>query len=205
MSLERLPADVAVDRARGTVAFAAGLRYGELAGALEPHGLALANLASLPHISVAGAVATATHGSGIGNGNLATAVAGLEMVTSDGALVRMSRGDPDFDGTVVGLGALGAVTRLTLDVEPAFDVRQRVFVGLSWASLAETFEAIVSVGYSVSVFTLWREEVDMVWVKSRTDQPELTDLVGARPATVERHPIPGIDAGPATAQLGRPG
>src|SRR5688500_20131630 len=108
MSLERLPADVAVDRARGTVAFAAGLRYGELAGALEPHGLALANLASLPHISVAGAVATATHGSGDGNGNLATAVAGLQLVTSGGGVVEARRGDPDVDGPGAGRGARGA-------------------------------------------------------------------------------------------------
>ncbi len=92
---------------------------GELATALNARGVALHNLASLPHISVAGSIATATHGSGASNGNLATAVAGLEIVTSSGELVTVSRGDPDFDGLVVGLGALGAVTRVTLDVEPA--------------------------------------------------------------------------------------
>jgi FAD/FMN-containing dehydrogenase len=85
--------------------------------------MALHNLASLPHISVAGAVATATHGSGDANRNLATAVAALELVTSSGELVTAARGDPDFDGLVVGLGALGVVTRLTLDVEPAYEVR----------------------------------------------------------------------------------
>jgi xylitol oxidase len=95
--------------------------------------------------------------------------------------------------------------RLTLDVEPAFDVRQRVFEELSWQALAENFDEIVSSGYSVSVFTLWRETVDMVWVKTRSDQPEPAELFGARPATVDRHPIPGIDAAPATPQLGRPG
>ena len=76
----------------------AGLTYGDLAGALQPEGVGLANLASLPHISVAGAVATATHGSGDRNGNLATAVAGLELVTSAGELVTAARGDADFDG-----------------------------------------------------------------------------------------------------------
>src|ERR671920_999527 len=100
-------------------------------------GLALHNLASLPHISVAGAVATATHGSGVTNGNLATAVAALELVTSSGELVRASRGDADFDGMVVGLGALGAVTRLTLDIEPAYEVRQKVFERLAWDNLFE--------------------------------------------------------------------
>jgi xylitol oxidase len=175
--------------------------------ALAGAGVALHNLASLPHISVAGAVATATHGSGVTNGNLATAVAGLELVTSDGELLRVSRGDPDFDGVVVGLGALGAVTRIVLDVQPAYEVRQRVFEGLSWEALAENFDEVMACGYSVSVFTRWLQTVDQVWVKSRLDQPERTrtDLFGARPAPADRHPILGIDAAPATPQLGRPG
>jgi xylitol oxidase len=207
ISLEALPDDVMVDPAAGTVSLAAGLRYGALAVHLVRAGLALHNLASLPHISVAGAVTTATHGSGVGNGNLATAVAGLELVTSTGELLRVSRGDPDFDGLVVGLGALGAVTRVTLDVQPAYEVRQRVFEGLGWEALAGHFDEIMTSGYSVSVFTRWQETVDQVWVKSRLDQPERTgsDLFGARPATAERHPILGIDPAPATPQLGRPG
>jgi alditol oxidase len=207
ISLDALPDDVVVDPGAGTVSFAAGLRYGALAVHLARAGLALHNLASLPHISVAGAVATATHGSGVGNGNLATAVAGLELVTSAGELLRVSRGDPDFDGLVVGLGALGAVTRITLDVQPAYEVLQRVFEGLRWAALAENFEAIMASGYSVSVFTRWQETVDQVWVKSRLDQLERrgSDLFGAVPASIERHPILGIDPAPATPQLGRPG
>jgi xylitol oxidase len=208
LTLERLPADVVVDRAAGTVSFGAGLTYGELAGALRDEGVALHNMASLPHISVAGAVATATHGSGDANGNLATAVAGLEVVTSGGELVGASRGDADFDGLVVGLGALGAVTRLTLDVEPAYEVRQRVFEGLAWDALYDRFDDLSASGYSVSVFTRWREAVDQVWVKSRvTDAPEEVrgDLFGAAAATVDRHPILGMDPVNATPQLGRPG
>ncbi|MEA2248200.1 MAG: alditol oxidase [Solirubrobacteraceae bacterium] len=208
VSLDTLPADVAVDRANGTVSFGAGVRYGELAEALHPEGLALHNLASLPHISVAGAVATATHGSGDRNGNLATAVAGLELVTSDGEVVTAQRGDPDFDGMVVGLGALGAVTRITLDVEPAYEIRQRVFEALAWDALFEHYDAITAAGHSVSVFTRWGERTDQVWVKSRVgDAPEelRPDLFGAPAATVDRHPILGIDPVNATAQLGRPG
>ncbi len=155
LTLDGLPADVVVDHAARTVSFSAGLTYGELAEALNAEGMALANLASLPHISVVGAVATATHGSGDANGNLATAVAGLEMVTSSGELLTASRGDADFDGLVVGLGALGVVTRITLDVEPAYDVRQRVFEGLDWDVLLGNFDEITSAGYSVSVFTRW--------------------------------------------------
>jgi xylitol oxidase len=171
-------------------------------------GLALHNLASLPHISVGGAVATATHGSGNASGNLATAVAGLEIVTSGGEIVTASRGDADFDGLVVGLGALGAVTRLTLDVEPAYDVRQRVFEGLTWDALYGHFDEITASGDSVSVFTGWRQIVDQVWVKSRvTDAPEQVrgDLFGARAAPVDRHPILGLDPVNCTPQLGRPG
>jgi xylitol oxidase len=201
VSLEALPADVAVEG--GSVSVSAGLRYGELAEALQAEALALHNLASLPHISVAGAVATATHGSGDANGNLATAVAALELVTSEGEVVRVARGDEDFDGMVVGLGALGAVTRIVLDAEPTYEVAQRVFEGLAWEELFEHLDAITGCGYSVSVFTRWGEVADQVWVKSRTDPPE--ELFGARPATVERHPILGLDPVNCTAQLGVPG
>ena len=208
VSLEGLPKDVAVDHEAGTVSFSAGLRYGELATELEREGLALANLASLPHISVAGAVATATHGSGNAKGNLATSVASLELATSSGELLNLSRGDPEFDGLVVGLGALGAVTRLTLDVEPAYQVRQRVFEGLAWDALHERFDEITAAGDSVSVFTRWGEAVDQVWVKGRvTGDPEQVhdDLFGAAAATVDRHPIIELDPVNCTRQLGVPG
>jgi alditol oxidase len=210
ISLEGLAPDDArpvIDHHAQTVSVGGAIRYGELVTVLNDNGLALHNLASLPHISVAGAVATATHGSGVGNGNLATAVAALELVTSSGEIVQAARGDPDFDGMVVSLGALGAVTRLTLDVQPGFEVRQRVFEGLGWKALYEHFDEIASCGYSVSIFTRWGETNEMVWVKSRTDQREqMTDeLFGAVPATVERHPVPGLDPIACTAQLGRPG
>jgi xylitol oxidase len=208
IALEAMPMDVVVDHLAKTVSFNAALKYGELAETLNAEGVALHNLASLPHISVAGAVATATHGSGDTNGNLATAVAGLELVTSGGEIIEASRGDPDFEGLVVGLGALGALTRITLDVEPAYEVRQRVFEGPSWEALFEHFDEITSSGYSVSVFTRWGETIDQVWVKSRvTDEPEQVedDLFGAIAAEVDRHPIIELDATNCTPQLGRPG
>jgi xylitol oxidase len=200
-------AGIDVDLGARTVTLGGGVKYGELAEVLRDAGAALHNLASLPHISVAGAVATATHGSGVTNGNLATAVAALEIVTSSGEIVRASRGDADFDGMVVGLGALGAVTRLTLDVEPAFEVEQRVFEGLAWDALYEHFDEITACGYSVSLFTLWGDDVEMVWVKTRTDQGGAPDgdLFGAVPAAVDRNPVIGLDPTPCTPQLGRPG
>ena len=208
VTLEAMPMDVVVDHAADTVSFNAALKYGELVQKVNEEGVALHNLASLPHISVAGAVATATHGSGETNGNLATAVVGLELVTSGGEIMEISRGEPYFDGLVVGLGALGAVTRITLDVEPAYEVRQRVFEGLNWEVLFEHFDEIVSCGYSVSIFTRWDETIDQVWVKSRvTDEPEQVenDLFGAAAAAVDRHPILGLDASSCTPQLGRAG
>ena len=207
ISLENLPADVVVDHQAHTVSLGGGVKYGNLAKTLNEEGVALHTLASLPHISVAGAVATATHGSGVTCGNLGTAVAGLSIVTSSGEIIKASRGDPDFDGLVVGLGALGAVTRITLDVQPAYEVKQRVFEGLSWKALYDHFDEITSCGYSVSIFTRWGETNEQVWVKSRTDEPDRVegDLFGAVAATVDRHPIVELDPTPCTPQLGRPG
>jgi xylitol oxidase len=206
ISLENLPADVVVDHERQTVSVGGGVKYGNLAKMLNDEGVALHTLASLPHISVAGAVATATHGSGVTCGNLGTAVAELEIVKSNGEIMRAVRGDPDFEGLVVGLGALGAVTRLTLDVQPTYEVKQRVFEGLSWKALYSHFDEITSYGYSVSIFTLWGE-TNQVWVKSRMDEPDRVegDFFGAIAATVDRHPIPNLDAITCTPQLGRPG
>jgi len=213
LSLERLAPDVVVDHDALTVSCGGAVRYGELAVELERAGLALANLASLPHIAVAGAVSTATHGSGDGNGNLATSVVALEIVTSDGSIVTGARGDADFDGLVVGLGATGAVTRITLEVEPMYRVRQRVFERLRWKDLFDHFDAITSAGYSVSVFTRWGEFVDQVWVKQRVAEgadPSAAPkrgagdktLFGAVAATENRHPILGIDPVNCTPQLG---
>ena len=195
VALDGLPGEIEVGD--GTVTVPGHLRYGDVAERLKPERLALHNLGSLPHISVAGAIATATHGSG--TGNLATAVAGLELVTSSGELVTARRGDPDFDGMVVSLGALGVVTRVTLDAEPAYEIRQRVFEGLPWDAVPDAFGA----AYSVSVFTRWDETADQVWVKSRGEPPG--ELEGARPAEADVHPLPGMDPVHATRQLGVPG
>jgi xylitol oxidase len=208
VALDGLPADVVVDLQAATATCGAGLKYGELAEALAAHDVALHNLASLPHISIGGAIATATHGSGDANGNLATAVRALELVTSDGEVLTVARGEPDFDGLVVGLGALGVVTRISVAIEPAYEVRQRVFEGLSWDALHEHFDEITCAGYSVSVFSRWGETVEQVWIKSRvTDAPEQQrdELFGAVAATLDRHPILGLDPVNCSPQLGVPG
>ena len=209
VTLDRLPAEIAVDREAGTVSCSAALRYGVLARALEREGLALRNLASLPHISIGGAIATATHGSGDENGNLATQVAALEVVRSDGELITTARGDDDFEGVVVSLGALGVTTRVTLDVVPTYDMRIRVFQDLTWDALFEHFDGITASGASVSFLShLHERHVDQVWIRTRvTEEPEQIrdDLFGACAASEDLHSIPGLDPVNCAPQLGRPG
>jgi alditol oxidase len=203
VTVAHLPAVVDVDPSARTATVSAGLRYGELVQQLDAAGWALPNLASLPHISVAGAIATGTHGSGDRNGSLASAVAGVRLVRADGALDGVMRGDPDFAATVVGLGRLGVLTSVTLDVVPAFEVRQDLFEHLPWADVADHFDAITSSAYSVSMFTDYGPGgPHQVWTKSRTDTDAVTELFGAVPSTRELHPLPGVDAGATTRQLG---
>jgi xylitol oxidase len=205
VSLASLPPEVDVDSAASLVRVSAALSYAQLASRLDRQGFALRNLASLPHISVAGACATGTHGSGNSNGSLATAVIALDMVTADGSLVTTDRRAADFPGMVVALGALGIVTSMTLRVEPAFTVRQWVYEGLSREQLVTHVEEIFAAAYSVSVFTDWRH-ASRIWVKQRDGDPvPPPHWLGALQATEPRHPVPGMPAGSATQQLGRPG
>ncbi|AOR31398.1 FAD-binding protein [Streptomyces fodineus] len=202
LSTAGLPRVIEVDTAARAVRVAGGVRYAELAAAVHAHGLALPNMASLPHISVAGSVATGTHGSGVDNGPLASAVREVEMVLADGTTGTTGRDDARFDGAVTSLGALGVVTGLTLDLEPAYEVEQRVYTELPLEGL--DFDAVMAAGYSVSLFTNWREPgFGQVWVKRRTDQPAV-DFPWAAPARVPLHPVPGMPAGNCTEQLGVP-
>jgi xylitol oxidase len=205
VSLAELPELFEIDTAARAVKVSASLRYAEVGRRLDEQGQALHNLASLPHISVAGSVATATHGSGDANKNLATAVRALEMVTAGGDLVSLDRDDDDFAGAVVGLGALGVVVSLTLDIMPAYDLRQYVYEGLPLDALDEHFDDVFGSAYSVSLFTSWNgPKIDQVWVKTR-DERQAEDWFTAHPADGPRHPVPGIDAAPCTQQLGVPG
>jgi xylitol oxidase len=212
VSLARMPRVFELDPAASTMTVDGGVRYGELCGPLDAAGFALHNLASLPHISVAGACATATHGSGDRNGNLATAVTAVELLRADGETVTLSRAaDPEtFPGAVVGLGALGVVTRVTLQLQPTFQVRQDLYEDLPLASVVDHFDEITALAGSVSLFTEWRGPVfEEVWLKRRVD-PETTfepppTLHGATRATVPIHPIRRMPADACTEQLGVPG
>ncbi|WP_405793171.1 FAD-binding protein [Streptomyces sp. NBC_01506] len=219
VSLAELPRTVDVDTAAGTVRVGGGVRYAELAQAVHAQGLALHNMASLPHISVAGSVATGTHGSGDRAGSLATAVRTVELVTADGDTLTLDREKDGerFAGCVVALGALGVVTSLTLDLVPAFEIRQFVRTGLPLPVLEEHFDAITSAAYSVSLFTDWSApRFGQVWLKrlagpaSHLPEPGAgasaeADFPWAAPATEAMHPVPGMPATHCTAQHGVPG
>ncbi|REJ07022.1 FAD-binding protein [Microbacterium bovistercoris] len=210
IALDRMPAVCEISPERDAVRVSGGLRYGDIAPRLEADGLALANLASLPHISVAGAVATGTHGSGDAIGSLAAAVREVTLLTASGEVLRLHREDRRFAGAVVGIGALGAVLELVLDVEPTYQVAQRVFEGPRWDAILDDLDAVTGAGTSVSIFTTWQrtDRADQLWIKQRGAEDLAGDLpgrLGAVPAEVKRHPILGVDAEACTDQGGAPG
>jgi alditol oxidase len=209
ISLQHLDS-IELDANAQSVTVGAGVRYGTLAPVIDAKGFAVHNLASLPHITVAGAIATATHGSGVKNGNLSTAVRALEIVTADGQVHHITHGDPHFPGAVVGLGSLGVVTKVTLAVQPRFDMTQVVYRNLSIKQLEHNLEAIMASGYSVSLFTDWQNHrINQVWIKNRVANGQKTaivpDFYGAKPATRNMHPIEANSAENCTEQMGIPG
>jgi xylitol oxidase len=211
---------MSADPERNVVRVSGGVRYGELARYLDSVGYALHNTASLPHISVAGSVATATHGSGDANQNLAAAVRAIDLVTASGELITLAQGaDDDFAGAVAGLGSLGIVSTLELEIVPSFQVRQWVYEGLPTDAVTGSFEEIFGSAYSVSVFTDWTGGNNRIWQKVRVDGAGAAggggagggrgdgapSWLGARLADGPRNPVPGMSVGNATEQLGRPG
>lgn len=207
---ERLPAQIDVAPDRSSVVVSAGTRYADLGPALHAHGLALAAMASLPHISVGGAVATGTHGSGDLIGTLSSAVQGLEIVTADGEVRWVRRHvDPDFAGWVVALGALGVVTRVELAVEPTYDIAQTVLLGLDLDVVEAEFDGVFSAATSVSVFTRWRPEPDaQLWLKRRVDREGAwagSPDFGARQPAGKVHPLEELDPVHCTEQGGQEG
>jgi alditol oxidase len=212
LSLKPMNEVIAIDPAARTVTVAAGITYGQLCPYLDSKGFALHNLASLPHISVAGACTTATHGSGERNGNLATAASGLEIVTASGEVLKVSRerDGETFRGAVVGLGALGVITTVTLDIQPTFMMRQYVYENLPLSEAKNHFDEIESSAYSVRLFTDWQKQrINEVWIKSRVEKglafEAAPEFFGAKLATRNLHPIAELSAENCTEQMGVPG
>ena len=208
LSLKSLD-EITISKDAKTVAVGAGVNYGQLARHLSSNGYAVHNLASLPHISVVGACATATHGSGVTNGNLATAVAALELITGAGEVVTLSRekDGEQFLGAVVGLGGIGLITKTTLDIQPTFNVRQDVYENLPLEQLKDNFESVMSAGYSVSLFTDWQNKnVSQVWIKSKIEEgvpnKMAPEFYKATYQTRNMHPITALSAENCTEQMG---
>ncbi len=214
VSVAALPPTMVVDQAGETprtVTCASGLTHAQVSEHLHGVGAALANLASLPHISVGGAIQTGTHGSGLGNAALSASVSAVELVDAQGELRRLTRNDPDFNAVVVGLGAFGVVTSVTHDVVDAFDVEQHVFERAPWDAVLTQLPEVMGSGYSVSLFARFdSDHVDQVWVKQRSDARtdvarDLLEAAGATAATRELHPLPDTPADNVTPQLGARG
>ena len=209
LSVRQMDQVVSIDGKAKTVTVEAGISYGKLAPYLDSKGFALHNLASLPHISIAGACSTATHGSGEKNGNLSSAVGALEFINSAGDVVKLSRekDGETFRGAVVGLGALGVITKVTLDIQPTYMMKQWVYENLPLDQFKQHFDAIEASAYSISLFTDWqKQKFSEVWIKSRTEPghefPAPKDFYGSTPATKNLHPIVELGAENCTEQLG---
>ena len=201
---------ISLDRKNNTITVEAGMKYGELCGYLQDNGYALHNLASLPHISIAGACATATHGSGLLNGSMATGVTGIEFMNGRGELVSLSKEKDGelFNGAIVNIGALGMVTAMTLALQPAFNMRQWVFRELPVGELEKNFKAIMSAGYSVSLFTDWRKKtINQVWIKNKTGKNDSfpNGFYGAQQSSGNLHPLEELSPENCTDQLGAEG
>ncbi|WP_163581470.1 FAD-binding protein [Gracilibacillus saliphilus] len=212
VSLQKMNKIIALNRDNQTVTVEGGIIYSDLSRFLQKNGFALENMASLPHISVVGACATATHGSGDRNSCLSDSVHAMEVVTADGELIQFSReeNEEQLKGAVVGLGGIGIVTKMTLDIIPAFQISQYVFEQLPLAQLENHLDDIFSSAYSVSLFTNWQSDtINQVWLKQlHTEEKEpqsYSDLYGAKPAIDHCHPIAGIEAINCTEQMGIPG
>ena len=210
VSSNKLNKFISVNNDKKTVTVEAGIKYGELAPILDQEGYALQNLASLPHISVGGSITTATHGSGVTNGNLATQVRGLEIVVADGSVISLSpeKNDEAFHAAVVGLGAFGFITKVELAIEPTYQIRQNVFLKMPLSQLTDHFEKIVSAGYSVSLFTDWQNEyINEIWIKDKIkpDYSPVPEFYGAKAATKNLHPIIDLPAENCSPQMGVPG
>jgi xylitol oxidase len=211
VSLKEMNKVVSIDKTANTVTVEGGMKYGELAPYLHQNGYALPNLASLPHIAIAGACSTATHGSGVKNGNLSTAVSAIEFVNANGDLIVLSKqkDGEQFYGAVVSLGAIGVITKVTLDLQPTFNMKQVVYRNLPIEELKNHFDSIQSKGYSVSLFTDWKNKnINEVWIKSRADGDTSVapnELYGAKIATQNLHPVEDQSAENVTEQMNVPG
>ncbi len=203
INLSKMPQTIEINPESNSVTVAAGLKYGELAPVLHQQGWALNNLASLPHISIAGSISTGTHGSGIKNQNLANQVLSFDLVTAEGELRHVDRTNPAFNALVVGLGLGGIVYQYELKIEPTFKIRQVIYPEIPLDVLQRSFDQIMGTAYSVSYFTDWgNDQFGNLWCKFRDDEVIPERIGGMAKADKKYHPIPSVDPVACTEQLG---
>jgi xylitol oxidase len=206
INLAKMPRVIEVNSEKSSIRVAAGLTYGELAPVLHSQGWALNNLASLPHISIAGSISTGTHGSGIKNQNLANQVLSLDIVTSEGELRHIDRTNPALSTLVIGLGLGGIVYQYELKVEPTFEIRQVIYPQIPFDILQRNFDQIMGTAYSVSYFTDWSsDQVGNLWCKFRDHEVIPESVGGISKAESKYHPIPSVDPTACTDQFGESG
>jgi L-gulono-1,4-lactone dehydrogenase len=140
---DRLVGIRAVDRDAMTVRVLAGTPLHVLNDRLHRLGLALHNLGDIDRQTVAGAIATGTHGTGGRVASLSAQVVGVEVVTGDGTLHQVGPGSDLFRAARLGLGALGILTAVTMRVEPAFAL-QAVESPMGWAEVVDRFDELVA-------------------------------------------------------------
>jgi FAD-linked oxidoreductase len=163
---------VAVDRDAGTATVEGGIPLWQLNQELETRDLALANLGDIDRQSISGAIATATHGGGKPFGGLATFVTGIELVTGDGELLRCSRDEePEvFACARVGLGALGVVTKVTLQCQPLFRLHS-IEKPRPLDSLVDDLDDIIDRNEHIDCYWFPHTDVATVKVANRTEEP----------------------------------
>jgi L-gulono-1,4-lactone dehydrogenase len=171
LRLDRLARVVALDPEARTVTVEGGIPLWKLNDELATRGLALANLGDIDRQTISGAIATATHGGGRRFGGLATFVTGLELVSADGDILRCSaEEEPEvFACARVGLGALGVVTKVTLQCDPAFRLHS-IEKPRSLDSFVDDFDEIVDSNEHIDCYWFPHTDVATVKVANRTDE-----------------------------------
>lgn len=162
-----------VDPTTGSVTVEAGIRLSELGVQLEQHGLTLANLGSIDSQSIAGVIATGTHGSSLRHGLLSECIESLGLVLANGQFVRCSpTNNPDlFRAGLVSLGALGIVVEITLKARKSFNIAWRQERYSLGRVLDEWSTGLWTAHEFVRVWWLPYEQGAIVWRADKTDLP----------------------------------
>ena len=172
VSLERMRRVLDVDCASGLVRVQAGITINELSQRLDAHGLAMENLGDIDVQSIAGAISTATHGTGARLRNISAQVAGLKLVLADGSTLECdAEREPEvFAPARVGLGALGVIAEVTLRCVPAFTLRG-IDAPAPLAQTLERFDRLALSNDHFEFFVFPYADVALTRTNNRTDDP----------------------------------